>query len=125
MDLEKQTIYEEEMIRCIKDMNWCRWAHINWDVLSYSRATAYNHHLDKLDAIKGAFAHNRASNTHYLLQKWIKSDNATLQIAAFKIIAEPEDHKRLNQAYIEQSNTNVDLTGLSTLEIKELLKGDE
>lgn len=122
--MEEKNKYSDEMIKAIKKHKWMRWAHIDWDALSFSRATAYNHNLDKLDAIKGAFEYNRAKGTNYLLQKWINSDNATLQIAAFKIIAEPDDHKRLNQTYVEQKNENVDLTGLSTEEIKELLKSE-
>jgi hypothetical protein len=81
--------------------------------------------LHELHAIKEAFEQNRSKATNYLLQKWIQSDNATLQIAAFKIIADSDDHKRLNQTYVDQKNENVDLSGLSTEEIKELLKEDE
>jgi hypothetical protein len=117
--------YELELIKTIEKNKWMRWAHIDWLALSFSRATAYNHALDKLDTIKAAFEQNRSKATNYLLQKWIQSDNATLQIAAFKIIAEEEDHKRLNQTYVEQKNKNVDLSGMSTEEIKDLLKEDE
>jgi hypothetical protein len=117
--------YEEELIKAINDYKWMRWAHIDWQALSFSRATAYNHFLDKLDTIKAAFEQNRSKATNYLLQKWIQSDNATLQIAAFKIVAEEDDHKRLNQTYVEQKNKNVDLSGMSTEEIKDLLKEDE
>lgn len=117
--------YETEMIKAVKKFNWMRWAHIDWSALSFSRATAYNYNLDKLDTIKAAFEQNRSKGTNYLLQKWINSDNATLQIAAFKIIAEGDDHKRLNQQYVEQQQTNVDLSNLSTDEIKELLNGND
>jgi hypothetical protein len=48
-----------------------------------------------------------------------------LQIAAFKIVSESDDHKRLNQAYVEQQQTTVDLSNLTTAEIKELLKSNE
>ena len=102
-----------------------RWAHIDWTLLSFSRATAYNHNLDKLDTIKSAFEQNRSRGVNYLLQKWMNSDNATLQIAAFKIVSESDDHKRLNQAYVEQQQTTVDLSNLTTAEIKELLKSNE
>jgi len=116
--------YEKELLKAIEKYKWMRWAHIDWTALSMSRATAYNHKLDKLDTIKDAFEQNRSKATNYLLQKWIQSDNATLQIAAFKIVADGDDHKRLNQTYVEQKNTEVDLTGLSTDEIKEILKGE-
>jgi hypothetical protein len=59
------------------------------------------------------------------LQKWIQSENATLQIAAFKIIAEPDDHKRLNQSYVEQQSTNIDLTDITTEDIERFLNENE
>lgn len=123
--MEPRHDYESELIEAIKKFNWHRWAHIDWAALSFVRSTAYVHHLDKSDAIKAAFEHNRSKSTNYLLQKWINSDNATLQIAAFKIIAEGDDHKRLNQQYVEQQQTTVDLSNLSTDEIKELLNGND
>lgn len=117
--------HEQEMIEAIKKHNWMRWSHIDWNALSFGRATAYNHKLERLDTIKATFEQNRSKATNYLLQKWINSDNATLQIAAFKIVADSDDHKRLNQTYVEQKTTEVDLSELSTDEIKELLKDDE
>jgi hypothetical protein len=119
------TNYELELIQAIQKHKWMRWSHIDWPALSFSRPTAYNHSLYKLDTIKEAFEQNRAKATNYLLQKWIQSENATLQIAAFKIIANEDDHKRLNQSYVDQTNTNVDLSGMTTDEIKDLLKEDE
>lgn len=116
--------YEKELLKAIEKYKWMRWAHIDWTSLSFVRSTAYVHNLDKSDTIKGAFEQNRSKATNYLLQKWIQSDNATLQIAAFKIVAEGDDHKRLNQTYVEQKNTEIDLSGYSTDDIKEFLKGE-
>lgn len=107
--MSKSEQHEEEMIKAIQKYKWARWAHIEWNLLSFKRATAYNHDLDKLDTIKDAFQVNRSEATNYMLQKWIKSDNATLQIAAFKIVASDEDHRRLNQSFIEQKTTEVKL----------------
>jgi hypothetical protein len=121
----KENKYETELIETIHKHQWMRWAHIDWASLSFSRKTAYNYNLHELHTIKEAFEQNRSKATNYLLQKWIKSDNATLQIAAFKIIAETDDHKRLNQTYVDQKNENVDLSKFTTEEIKELLKEDE
>ena len=101
---EKQQKYETELIEAIKRHKWMRWAHIDWDSLSFSRPTAYNYKLETLDTIKAAFEHNRNKGVNYLLQKWISSDNATLQIAAMRIIAEEEDRQRLNQHYIDHTS---------------------
>jgi hypothetical protein len=117
--------HEAEMISAITKHEWNRWSHIEWSLLSFSRATAYNHNLDKLDTIKEAFENNRTRNVNYLVNKWIKSDNATLQIAAFKIVSEPDDHKRLNQTYVEQKDTTIDLSTLSTDDLKQMLKDEQ
>lgn len=116
--------YEKELVKSIQKFKWMRWSHIDWTSLSFVRSTAYVHNLDKSDIIKDAFEQNRSKATNYLLQKWIQSDNATLQIAAFKIVADGDDHKRLNQTYVEQKNTEIDLSGMTTEDIKEFLKGE-
>lgn len=95
--------YEKELVKSIEKYKWMRWSHIDWTALNFSRATAYNYNLDKLDTIKESFEKNRSKAQNYLLQKWIQSDNATLQIAAFKIVADGDDLKRLNQSYVEQT----------------------
>lgn len=123
--MEPRHDYESELIKAIKKFNWHRWAHIDWSALSFSRKSAYNYKLHELHSIKEVLEENRSKSTNYLLQKWINSDNATLQIAAFKILAESDDHKRLNQQYVEQQQTTVDLSNLSTDEIKELLNGND
>ena len=64
-----------------------------------SRATAYNHGLDKLDSIKEAIYSNRRRGVSTMLSKWLTSQNATLQLAAMKMICEPEEHKKLQQNY--------------------------
>ncbi len=70
---------------------------------SFSRSTAYNHGLDKLDDIKNAIAQNRVKAKNYMLNKWIASDNATLQLAAYRLCADPEEHQLLNQQYIDHT----------------------
>ncbi len=71
---------------------------------SFSRSTAYNYGLDKLDSIKDALRKNRVKAKAYMLNKWIKSDNATLQLAAYRLCATPEEHQKLNQQYIDHTS---------------------
>ncbi len=101
---DKKQQYENEMCASIKKHNWMRWAHIDWGALSYSRRTAYEHGLHESHAIRSIFEDNRSAGVNYLLQKWIKSDNATLQIAAMRIMAEEEDRQRLNQQYVDHTS---------------------
>ena len=64
-----------------------------------SRATAYNHNLDKLDSIKEALYSNKRKGVSSLLAKWLTSGNATLQLAAMRMICDQEEHRSLNQNY--------------------------
>ena len=64
-----------------------------------SRATAYNHNLDKLDSIKEAMFKNRRKGVTSLKAKWLKSENPTLQLAVMRMICEPDEHRALNQNY--------------------------
>ena len=70
-----------------------------------SRATAYNHNLDKLDSIKEAIYKNRRKGVTSLKAKWLKSENATLQLAAMRLICDADEHRALNQNY---TNIRVD-----------------
>src|SRR5690606_31841845 len=99
---EKQKAYEKELLKIIEERKIMFFNHV-FAYASFSSSTAYNHGLEKLDTIKDALAKNRASGVTYMLNKWIGSDNATLQIAAMRIIADEEIRRSLNQQYIEQT----------------------
>jgi len=67
-----------------------------------TRSTAYNHGLDKLDSIKEAIYSNKRRGVTTLLTKWLASDNATLSMGAMKMLCDPEEHKKLQQSYVDQ-----------------------
>lgn len=98
---EINTIHEAAILKIIKEKKLMRFDHIFAHFTGCSRATAYNHKLDKLDSIKESLESNRAKGTDYLLQKWIAGDNSVLQIAAMRLICTPEEHRLLNQNYTE------------------------
>jgi hypothetical protein len=69
------------------------------DVVAYvscSRATFYNHGLDKLDTIKDALSKNKIDIKVSMRNKWYQSESATLQVALMKIIATDDEAHRLN-----------------------------
>lgn len=78
-----------------------------------SKSTAYLYELDKSDDIKEALEMNKRRGCQSLVDKWIDSENPTLQIAAFKIICEPEERKAISSNYTdvtskgEQMNSNL------------------
>lgn len=96
--------HEKAILKVIKDRKLMRFDHIFGHFTGCSRATAYNHGLDKLDSIKEALEQNRSKGVDYLLQKWIAGDNATLQIAAMRLICTKEEHQLLNQQYVDHTS---------------------
>lgn len=104
--MDKASKYEAEILKAVKDHKIMRWEHCFSGVLSFSRATAYNFGLDKLDSIKEAIQENRRKGVQFLLQKWMTSNNPTLQIAAMRMICDAEEHRKLNQQYTEHSGDN-------------------
>lgn len=73
------------------------------------RQTAYTHGIDKLDSIKEAIYSNKRKAVSSLKSKWLKSENATLQLAVMKMICEPEEHKLLQQNYQDVTTNGKDL----------------
>jgi hypothetical protein len=94
--------------------------------LPCSRATFYNHELDKLDELKDAINNVRTSMKSQMRNKWRESDNATLQIGLMKLIASDEERKRLSTGYMEtvQKHIAPDLSNLTTDQIIELLNNE-
>jgi len=64
--------------------------------LPCSDATFYNHNLEKLESIKTALYEQRIARKEQLINKWEGSDNATLSIAAFKLLADDDELERLS-----------------------------
>lgn len=87
---------ENDLVKLIKRYKWKRWQHIDWEIVGFARSTAYVHGLEQSDAIKEALAANRMKAVNSMLDKWIESDNPTLQIAAMKMCADEEDRMALN-----------------------------
>lgn len=88
--------YENEILEVIKDNN----LFVIKDIFSFytgcTRATFYNNDLDKLDSIIKALDDNKIKTKHSLKNKWFNSDNPTLQIALFKLLADNEELKALS-----------------------------
>lgn len=94
--------YKKELLRVIEQKEIARMQHC-FGFTTFSKATAYNHELQNDKDIKNALKKNRTKHVHTMLYKWIKSDNATLQIAAMRMLADKEDHQRLNQSYVDHT----------------------
>ena len=95
--------YKAELMKVILDKKIAFLDHC-FAFTTFSRATAYNHGLDKMDDIREAISKNRVEAKNYMLKKWIQSDNATLQISAFRLLSDSEEHRKLNQSYIDHTS---------------------
>lgn len=84
-----------------------------------SSSTLYDHFpKDSKDSkdIKEALRNNKTRVKHSQKAKWYKSDNATLQIALFKLCSTEEERKRLTSSYTEVSGKlDTKITGLEDI----------
>ena len=75
------------------------------DVIAFlpcSRSTFFEHFSDKSDnykEISEALTKNKVEIKTSLRSKWYKSNSAPLQLALYKLIATPEEHKALQMQY--------------------------
>ena len=89
-----------------------------------SRQTAYTHGLDKLDTIKEAIYENKRRGVTTLLSKWLKSENATLEIAAMRMLCDPDEHRKLNQNYTDHTTDGKAIDNNHTVEFVNRRKKD-
>lgn len=80
-----------------------------------SRSTFYEYFpdgSDGLDELKRLIEDNKVSIKASLRKKWYDSDNATLQMALYKLSSSPEEHKRLSQTYTDHTTDGEKLNNL-------------
>ena len=99
---DKTQEYHDELLNAIKENN-CTTFSEGCMFVSFSRATAYNYGLDKVDDIKDAIDSNKIRTKHKMKRNWVNSDSAVLQLAAFRLMSDSEEHQKLNQSYIDHT----------------------
>ena len=92
--------------------------------LPISRTTFYDWEFDKSDELKGLLETNRTTLKVSMRSKWYTSNAPALQMALMKLIATPEELKKLSMQYIESENknTNFDINTLYDKEAPEELE---
>ena len=86
--------------------------------MNLSRQTFYDHGLDKLDSIKNALEDNKTKLKGGLRKKWYESENATTQIALYKLIGTEEESDRINsQKQKVEHSGSMEVTGI-TIKVK-------
>lgn len=103
-EFEKKRIkHLEEALKKIKEHKIVIKDHL-WAFTSFCRATAYKYKIENLEDIRNAIEENQNHGKSYLISKWIESDNATLNIAAYRLMSTPEEHQKLNQSYVDHTS---------------------
>ena len=67
--------------------------------LPIARSTFYEWDLDKSDELKELLEKNRTEIKSSLRSKWYKSTAPALQLALYKLIASPDEHRALQMNY--------------------------
>lgn len=98
--------HEKEILSLIVKHKIMKIQHIFQHYTDLASAQFYNLELEKSESIKEAIQTNKSKAVSYMLNKWVGSDNATLQISAFKVLCEDEDRKKLSMQFIESENTH-------------------
>lgn len=68
-------------------------------------STLYEWELDKSEDIKRELAKNKVTAKRKMRNKWQDSDNATLQLAAYKLIADKDELESLTINKVDNRNT--------------------
>jgi hypothetical protein len=71
--------------------------------LPCSKPTFYEHGLNESNAIKEAIEYNKVSKKAKLRKNWEHSENATLNISLYKLLANEEELQRLSVQKVEHS----------------------
>jgi hypothetical protein len=66
-------------------------------------STLYEMELEKSETIKAALEANKLRQKAKMRKKWVESDNATLQISAYKLIADNEELEKLTMNKVDAS----------------------
>jgi hypothetical protein len=98
--------HETEVLEVIIKNKIMKISHIFQHYTDLKSAQFYNLELEKSEAIKDQIRLNRTKAVSYLLNKWIASDNPTLQISAFKVVCEDDERKKLSMQYVESDNNH-------------------
>lgn len=96
------------------------------DVICYlpcGKVTFYEHKLNELNTIKEALEKNKTDIKIGLRDKWYKSDNATIQIALYRLICTDDERRALSMQEIKHSGAIVlPITGMQIIKDDSTIK---
>jgi len=119
---KKKKLYEKEII----DIIVANGLFIIKDIFAFytklKSAQFYNLKLEKSECILKAIDDNKVKTCHSQKKKWFESENATLQIALYKLNCSEYDREKISINYNKNDNTNVNSKELTPKEIKDISK---
>lgn len=80
--------------------------YFNSDVIAMlpcSNRAYYDHNLHECNDIKKALESNRINAKMEMRKKWLKSDNATMQMGLMKLLSEDDELRKLAMEYKQHS----------------------
>ena len=86
--------------------------------VSCSRATFYNHGLDKLDTIREAIDNNKIRTKHNMRQDWLQADSAPLQLGLYKLLGTRDERLALSNSVENNIVQNITVSDMSTEDIE-------
>jgi len=66
-----------------------------------SKGTFYAWKLNEMDLLKDAIEVGKVKQKSHMRTNWYASDNPTLQLACYRLLAKDEEHRRLNTNYTD------------------------
>lgn len=96
--------HEKEIVDIISKHKVMKIQHIFQHYFDLKSAQFYNLELEKSESIKEAINLNRTKAVSYMINKWIDSENPTLQISAFKVLCDDDERKKLSMQFMESEN---------------------
>lgn len=96
--------HEKDILEVIVKNKIMKIQHIFSHYVDLKSTQFYNLELEKSESIKEAITLNKTKAVGYMLNKWIASENPTLQISAFKVLCEDDERKKLSMQFMETDN---------------------
>lgn len=96
--------YKKEALDAIIKHKLMRVSHLFGGFVSYTRMHFYRLELHNDPEIQAAILQNRTKATNYLIQKWIQSENPTLQIAAMRMVCDDEERQMLSIKHVDHTS---------------------
>ena len=115
MAYDKQKIYEQAKEMIVKHKLF-----FIDDIVAFlpiARSTFYEWEMDKSDELKGLLEQNRTELKVSMRSKWYKSNAPALQMALMKLIATPEELRKLSMNHTDVTTNGESVNNVIQIEI--------